>query len=666
MSVLHELPCTPDPQTMHDMVRTLFARAAGQGRIELAWTSPREPHGITGARMFAAHEIDAFVEHAVRINSSVNRNVFVSAGLRREDIPVDRRAGVSDVIAVTALKIDCDTPGCLETALQISEAMGIEPSWAMFTGKHPHVRGSLWWTLDAPSPDLSRATAIERALQAKFGSDPAVCEPSRVMRLAGSVAWPQKQGRILEMTGALDVVTRAAPYTLQELEDALRAAGAMPKPPHTAIILDFSTAAPTLDLDALIDSAAVPGKWHVSARDAVAHLAGRGTPPDVILDVLASRLQQPGYSYVQTRRELQVMLSGAMAKGMLRPAKEEASPAAPPAPAARNLFPLLAINDLGAAPPPAWRVPGVIPETGFGVLYGASGTFKSFIALDLLLSVSHGLPWRGAPVQPAPCVYIAGEGTHGIGNRVLVWREHRANGAQCSGFWLAPVAANLLDRTMVALIVERLQALPDKPRLIAVDTLARSFGGGNENDAKDMNAFVAACDHIARSFDAFVFAVHHAGKDTDRGARGSSVLRAAADVEISVTRGMGDMSALVRVTKQKDAEEGRPISVRLVRAESVHPGTGEVLASLVPVVSEASEDDDESPRDPGRLGKHERAILVILDEGEASWGTLKARLGIDKGTLNRAIRGLRAKNMIAMEADLYVLQGGASKHEEEQ
>ncbi|MGL5097478.1 MAG: AAA family ATPase, partial [Planctomycetia bacterium] len=206
-----------------------------------------------------------------------------------------------------------------------------------------------------------------------------------------------------------------------------------------------------------------------------------------------------------------------------------------------------------------------------------------------------------------------------------------------------------------------LLTLPVKPRLIAVDTLARSFGSGNENDAKDMNAFVAACDHIASRLDAFVLVVHHAGKDTERGARGSSVLRAAADVEISVKRGLGDMSAIVRVTKQKDAEEGRPISVRLVHAECVHAATGEVITSLVPVVSEASDEADDTPRDPGRLGKNERAILEILDEGPARYGTLKARLGLsdnEKRGLTKALKSLVEKGLaVKNEDDLYELQG---------
>lgn len=673
MTTLHSLPCRPDVAAMDEMVRALFAHAR-TGKVELAWTSPRVPHGLNGARMFDVADLTALVEHAARMNMATNRNVYVSAGLRRPEVVDDRRAGVSDVFAVTALKADCDAPGCIETAIQICEALGMEPSYAMFTGHEPHRRGSLWWVLDAPSEDLARARRIEQALQAKFGSDPAVCEPSRVMRLAGSVAWPLKQGRVLEMTGPLDTPVRAAPYTLDEIEETLRAAGAMPMPAPTATVLDFSKAPRSFDYDALVERAAT--EWHVSARELVSNLWSRGTPGDVIIDMLCGPLTQPGYTTAQTRVDLVTLVRGCAAKWEQPPLEKANEGWAPiadaeteekrsePAPPARNPFPLLAIEDLGAGPPPSWRIPGVIPETGFGVLYGASGTFKSFIALDLLLSVAHGIPWRGVPVDSAPVVYIAGEGTHGIGKRVVVWREHRATGAQCSGFWLAPVAANLLDRPMVALIVERLLDLPVKPRLIAVDTLARSFGSGNENDAKDMNAFVAACDYIASRLDAFVLAVHHAGKDTERGARGSSVLRAAADVEISVKRGLGEMSAIVRVTKQKDAEEGRPLSVRMVPAEAVHKATGEVIASLVPVTEEASEDADAPPRDPGRLGKIERAVLAVLDDGPATWATLKARIGVDKGSLNRAIRALRTKNFIAQRDDSYELIGGAENDEE--
>ena len=74
------------------------------------------------------------------------------------------------------------------------------------------------------------------------------------------------------------------------------------------------------------------------------------------------------------------------------------------------------------------------------------------------------------------------------------------------------------------------------PRLIVLDTLARNFGGGNENDTKDMNQFVTNVDAVRQAWGCTVLVVHHTGHNsTDRG-RGSSALKAALDSEYQLTR----------------------------------------------------------------------------------------------------------------------------------
>lgn len=73
-------------------------------------------------------------------------------------------------------------------------------------------------------------------------------------------------------------------------------------------------------------------------------------------------------------------------------------------------------------------------------------------------------------------------------------------------------------------------------RLIELDTLARCFGGNDENAAKDMGAFIQGCDILNAKTEATILLVHHSGKDQDKGAKGSSTLRAALDAEFNVRR----------------------------------------------------------------------------------------------------------------------------------
>ena len=657
MSVLHHLPCNPATNTMHEHVQRIFASSGMRGLVELSWTSTRTPHKLEHGRLYDLADLDDLVEHAASLNASANCNVYISAGLRRAETPTLKRAGDSDVFATVAAWADFDKPAGLTSALDVAERLNLRPNVVVFTGNEPHLRGQMWWVLEEPCEDLALHRRLQSALAQRLGGDPSVVNPSRVMRLGGSVAWPLKAGRVLEMTGFYEVETRTAPYTIDEIEARLRQAGALEQAAPTAKVLDFSAAAPVLDLDDMVERARENGQWHKNALLATAHLLGRGTPPDVVLDVLAGRLQQPGFTYHDTRRELEIMVRGGVQRGMGANALREqlkASLAVTPAVEGeakpqRDPFPLFSIEGMGDEPPPEWRVDGFIPKVGIGVLYGPSGTFKSFVALDLGLSIAHGLDWRGVHIESAPTVYIAAEGTYGIRKRIKVWREHRGGEAACAGFWLAPVAVNLQDAATVNLIAERLRALPQKPAFIVIDTLARTFGPGNENDAKDMSTFIRACDYLSAEFEAFVLIIHHSGKDVEKGARGSGSLRAGADVEFKIDRA-GDIVS-VESLKQKESEEMPPVRFRMVKCESVHGLTGEIVTSLIPVAI----DVEERPRAAEKAapsGKIEPLIMDVLRAGGSlTQGEIVARTGALKGSIYRALQSLRDKRCVMQDKE---------------
>ena len=67
----------------------------------------------------------------------------------------------------------------------------------------------------------------------------------------------------------------------------------------------------------------------------------------------------------------------------------------------------------------------------------------------------------------------------------------------------------------------------NKPSLIVIDTLARNFGHGNENDAQAMNLFIRHVDIVRHILKCTVLIIHHTGHATTERGRGSSALRAA-------------------------------------------------------------------------------------------------------------------------------------------
>lgn len=145
-----------------------------------------------------------------------------------------------------------------------------------------------------------------------------------------------------------------------------------------------------------------------------------------------------------------------------------------------------------------------------------------------------------------------------------------------------PVRESEVKEVLIA--AKQIQAeCGEKVELIIFDTLARCFGGSDENDARDMGAFIEGCDVIKRETGATVLVVHHSGKDEAKGARGSSAFRAALDAEFNIKR-EGEAKALVLTcTKMKDSEEHERHAYDLRMAELFHDEDGELITSLAVV-----------------------------------------------------------------------------------
>lgn len=216
-------------------------------------------------------------------------------------------------------------------------------------------------------------------------------------------------------------------------------------------------------------------------------------------------------------------------------------------------------DDIMSIPPPLPLVDGLLDLDSLALLFGPSGCTKTFVALDLALSVATATWWHGHEVHAGPVLYIVAEGLGGIGARVDAWQQQRRVHSCGESFWL-PMAVSLLDTAKVEGLAELVREI--RPQLIVVDTFARCLVGGDENTAKDVGMAVENAERLRRASGACVLIVHHSGKDTTLGARGSSALRAAVATEIECSH--ADGVTILRQTKQKDHEAGEPHRMALV------------------------------------------------------------------------------------------------------
>lgn len=232
-----------------------------------------------------------------------------------------------------------------------------------------------------------------------------------------------------------------------------------------------------------------------------------------------------------------------------------------------------------------WIIKGFIPADSLILVFGASESCKSFVAISMAASISTGCEWYAQNVKKSGAVfYIAGEGRNGMFRRFAAWQQDTGYQLNETPLFMSSASLDICDLESALEIENTIQAMADQsdsePILIVVDTLARNFGAANENSTEDMNRFVAHLDRIRARWQATVMIVHHSGKDAEKGARGSYALHAAMDAEFKVTR--DDEMVTLECSKMKDAKhpEGKSFKMREVDLGIVDDD-GDKVTSLV-------------------------------------------------------------------------------------
>lgn len=288
-------------------------------------------------------------------------------------------------------------------------------------------------------------------------------------------------------------------------------------------------------------------------------------------------------------------------------------------------FKYLTAGEAMRLPPPEWLVRDLLPTKALACIYGAPGSFKSFLALDLALFLAtNRSEWFGHKAKPCSVLYIAAEGAGGMSKRIAAWTKANNINLDHANFTLLPEAVNLMTADDPAALLDDVNDLEMKFDLIFVDTLARSMGGGDEMLAKDFGAVTDNCTCLAEALSATVVLIHHTGKDASRGPRGSSAIRGNLDTVIEVTREEGSSTALARVVKQKDGEDGFSFAFGTKKVEWIAPGHG-IVSSLVVTPPQ--------PADPE--AKLRTQIVNSLDVGTHNLASICTALSLSPGGKNR-------------------------------
>jgi len=313
-----------------------------------------------------------------------------------------------------------------------------------------------------------------------------------------------------------------------------------------------------------------------------------------------------------------------------------------------------------------------LPAQSFGMVWGASGSFKSFHAISWACCIATGKEWNGRKVKQSPVLYIAGEGGVGVPRRIFAWCQAHNNGVNPDDLYMLNHAVPVTDIDYANQLLDTVRQQEEETGkrfgLIILDTLARCFGAGDENRSEDMNRFIGACDRLKTELKSTVLIVHHSGKDDSKGARGSSSLKGACDFEFSIHRpDSGEMGLTLSTPKAKDDRQPAPQFFPLTERHIFTDSDGDNVTSLSVSLTGETPPADEYSDSPltGTETAVYQAVRCRMTQGETTARAivrddLKVQ-GLNVSNFGRWVKGCIDKEVIVeREGCLYTCSSSSS------
>ena len=265
---------------------------------------------------------------------------------------------------------------------------------------------------------------------------------------------------------------------------------------------------------------------------------------------------------------------------------------------------VLSIEDALRAPPRKHLLGGLIGARELSLWWGAPKCGKSFLLLRLAYGLALGQGMWGRKAKRCRVLYVAAEGEGGFAARLVALRSAMGDAGEFFHYIAQRVSIGSPSEQVDDLI-QAAKAM--RAKLIVIDTLARTFGDGDENSAQSMNAFVEQLDLIRAATWAHVAVVHHSTKEGSS-SRGSGALVGAADLIVKITRGTDKQPNRATVEAAKDDVDGAVLAFKLEPFD-LEPGQdGEPRRTCI------AEDAEASPASGKPLSANTANALRILND----------------------------------------------------
>ena len=312
------------------------------------------------------------------------------------------------------------------------------------------------------------------------------------------------------------------------------------------------------------------------------------------------------------------------------------------------------------------------------VLFGEPASFKTFVALDLALSIASGRPWVSTvPTRRAGVVFFAGEAAASVHVRIAAWAAARGlspEDAQQLPFALVDEVPRFghndggVERAVMQVReAERLRGM--RVELVGFDNLTRILGraGFSNTDVGEFGRVLAGLDEFARQLGVATLTIAHSPLSDSRRPSGTFQGLANPDFIYQAVRedGDGPLGVTIRTVKSRGARPAPALVLSLVEQDatalvlaSLRVLSRPVPAALTPGIEFTSDAEGDSARFSSLVVEHARPLLIargeqiadrilaLLTGGERSARDVRREVKGTSAEKDRAIARLVEKGLV--------------------
>jgi hypothetical protein len=311
----------------------------------------------------------------------------------------------------------------------------------------------------------------------------------------------------------------------------------------------------------------------------------------------------------------------------------------------RPLLPTSRVADLDEiGGPTPWLVRSLWSEQAVGFLAGTPKSCKSWLGLDLAISIASATPCleRFEVEQPGPTlVFLAEDSLHQVRRRIAGICSHRRLDLRALDLHVVTAPSLLLDAPNdLARLDATLEQL--KPRLVLLDPLVR-LHRLDENSSADVSALLGKLRHLQRKHAAAIAVVHHVGKRSraqlGQALRGSTDLHAWSDSSAYLVRKHDHLELTL---EHRSSEAPEPFPLELATDDD-----GNAFLRV------CADDADSSDLPPTPLVELVRRRLADADQ-PLSRVALRRELRVNNQRLGDALLRLEREGVVRRSSDGWI------------